>query len=230
MENNADKPKFNIGDIVVITLYGTVGTITNVKNVNGSFAYEVNNSEELYLESSLVLFSNFDTKIIDSEQLDIKYYYYFGDLVIVEGYGTEIFKVIGVRTEIWRNKEGAWEEITYELSRIRDGEWLEAGEDELTLIADSEHAEVFLQKLSLMYVRKKDQKSLELPGMKETFRNSEKDRLRKKQERKEIIDGLLDVYNDYAFLYKMFKDEKYKEIMEVVLLNLKKFTNEKKKD
>lgn len=40
--------------------------------------------------------------------------------------------------------------------------------------------------------------------------------------KRELIDGLLDVYNDYKLLYEMFQDEHYKRIMELVLKNLKK--------
>ena len=57
---------------------------------------------------------------------------------------------MGFRTEIWRYKEDAWEDIIYELSRIGDGQWLEASEDELILVADAENANAFLQKLGLL--------------------------------------------------------------------------------
>ena len=63
--------------------------------------------------------------------------------VQVYGYGSDLFKVVGFRTEIWRYKEDAWEDIIYELSRIGDGQWLEASEDELILVADAENANAF---------------------------------------------------------------------------------------
>ncbi|MEH6881389.1 hypothetical protein V7044_23675, partial [Priestia megaterium] len=33
---------------------------------------------------------------------------------------------------------------------------------------------------------------------------------------------LLDVYNDYKFLYELFEDEEYAEVMNLVLKHLKK--------
>ncbi|AKC02688.1 hypothetical protein CPT_Stills60 [Bacillus phage Stills] len=46
----------------------------------------------------------------------------------------------------------------------------------------------------------------------------------KELSRKEIIDGLLDVYNDYMELFKIFGDKEYLEVTEVVLRHLKKIT------
>ncbi len=41
---------------------------------------------------------------------------------------------------------------------------------------------------------------------------------------KEIIDGLLDIYNDYQLLFDTFKDEEYKIVMDVVHNYLVKLT------
>ena len=154
------KPKFNIGDTVVITIYGTVGKVTDVKWLDGLHVYEINKSEGLYLESSLQMLSEYEGKLLEKEQIDIEYKFFFGDLVQVKGYGSDLFKVVGFRTEIWRYKEDAWEDVIYELSRIKDGEWLEAGEEEMTLVADSESAETFIQKLGLLFSAKKEMKQI----------------------------------------------------------------------
>src|SRR5690606_22840176 len=110
------KPKYKIGDTVVITMYGTVGKITDVKWLDDMYVYEVNKSEGLYMESSLQILSEFEGEIMEKEHIDIEYKYFFGDLVHVKGYGSELFKVVGFRTEIWRYKEDAWEDVIYELS------------------------------------------------------------------------------------------------------------------
>lgn len=47
------QPKYNVGDIVVITLYGTVGKITNMKVLDGVYVYEVNNHDGFYVEQTL---------------------------------------------------------------------------------------------------------------------------------------------------------------------------------
>ena len=41
------KAKFQINDTVVIMMYGTVGKITDVKWLDGTYVYEVNKSEGL---------------------------------------------------------------------------------------------------------------------------------------------------------------------------------------
>ncbi|WP_226676883.1 hypothetical protein [Mesobacillus jeotgali] len=219
------KPKFNIGDTVVITIYGTVGKVTDVKWLDGLHVYEINKSEGLYLETSLQMLSEYDGKLLDKEQIDIEYKYFFGDLVQVKGYGSDLFKVVGFRTEIWRYKEDAWEDVIYELSRIKDGEWLEAGEEELTLVADSDSADTFIQKLGLLFSANKEVKpsvNLEKPHQP---RAGEKEELRKIHQKRMTIDNLLDLYNDYRILYKWFKDDEYAHVMRVILRKLSMLVN-----
>ncbi|MEH6942654.1 hypothetical protein [Bacillus sp. JJ722] len=223
---NKKKAKYKVGDTVVITMYGTVGKITDVKFLEGCFVYEVNHSEGLFMEPLLVPIEEYDGYILqDKEQINIEYKFFFGDLVQVEGYEEEYFKVVGFRTEIWRYKENAWEDVVYELSRLSDGEWLEAQEDELTLIADAESADLFFQKLGFLYPVKKNS------GMKEkvpqnVLRKAEWKTLQECKERKQLIDNLLDLYNDYAELYKMFQDDEYKKVMLLTLLKLKGVSTE----
>ncbi|MCM3122057.1 MULTISPECIES: hypothetical protein [unclassified Mesobacillus] len=220
------KPKFNIGDTVVITIYGTVGKVTDIKWLDGLHVYEINKSEGLYLETSLQMLSEYDGKLMEKEQIDIEYKYFFGDLVQVKGYGSDLFKVVGFRTEIWRYKEDAWEDVIYELSRIKDGEWLEAGEEELTLVADSESADTFIQKLGLLFSANKevrpsvnlDKKSLQPCA-------GEKEELRKINQRRMTIDHLLDIYNDYRILYKWFNDDEYAHVMRVIIRKLSLLVN-----
>lgn len=225
------KPKYKIGDTVVITMYGTVGKITNVKWLDGKYVYGVNNSEGLYLESGLQLFSEYKGKIMDQEQIDIEYKFLFGDLVQVSGYGGDLFRVVGFRTEIWRYKEDAWEDVIYELSRVSDGEWLEVGEEELTLVADAESAETFIQKLGLLYLINKQQQPIKLPNLQNLYRKAEVETLEQRKEKKQLIDSLLDIYNDYRLLYEMLHDEEYYQVMRVILRRLASIVNndEKKK-
>jgi hypothetical protein len=219
------KPKYKIGDTVVITIYGTVGKVTDVKWLDDMYVYEVNKSEGLYMESSLQMLSEYEGEIMEKEHIDIEYKYFFGDLVQVKGYGSDLFKIVGFRTEIWRYKEDAWEDVIYELSRINDGEWLEAGEEELTLVADAESADAFIQKLGLLYMINKKEKLPELKETANSFRKAEKELLEGIKERKVLIDGLLDIYNDYRILYEMFHDDEYKHIMRVILRKLKHLAN-----
>ncbi|GHH98316.1 hypothetical protein [Neobacillus kokaensis] len=214
------KPKYNIGDTVVITIYGTVGKITDVKWLDGNYVYEVNKSHGLFMESSLELLSEYEGTVMEQEHIDIEYKFFIGDLVQVSGYGADLFKVVGFRTEIWRYKEDAWEDVIYELTRISDGEWLEAGEEELTLVADAESADTFIQKLGLLYLVSRQDKILKNPSLQNMLRKAELEEITKKKEKKELIDHLLDIYNDYRILYELFHDEEYYQVMRVILRKL----------
>jgi hypothetical protein len=219
------KPKFKIGDTVVITMYGTVGKVTDVKWLDGMHVYGINGNEGLFMESSLQHLAEYEGSIMEKEQIDIEYRYFIGDLVQVKGYGSDLFRVVGFRTEIWRYKEDAWEDVIYELSRVKDGEWLEAGDEELTLIADAESADTFIQKLGLLYLVNNKQKPLELQKPKDPLRKAEKQLLDEKKEISQLIDALLDIYNDYSLLYEMFQDEEYKQVMRVILRKLQLTVN-----
>lgn len=216
------KPKFNIGDTVVITIYGTVGKVTDVKWLDGMHVYGINDSEGLFMESSLQELSEYEGSFLEKEQIDIEYRYFIGDLVQVKGYGSDLFKIVGFRTEIWRYKEDAWEDVIYELARVKDGEWLEAGDEELTLVADADSADTFIQKLGLMYLanNNKKQKPVELKEPLLTHRKAEKQILEEKKELSQLIDDLLDLYNDYSLLYELFHDDEYMHIMRVVMRKL----------
>jgi hypothetical protein len=219
------KPKYKIGDTVVITMYGTVGKITNVKWLNGKYVYEVNKSEDFYLESAIKLITEYEGMTKEQEQIDIEYRFYFGDLVQVSGYDADLFKVVGFRTEIWRYKEDSWEDIIYELYRINDGEWLEASEEELTLVADSSSAENMIQKLDLKYLMNKQSKPLELVKPQKLEKKVKFEEINWEDDIKELIDHLLDIYNDYRILYEWFNDQEFSQVMKVILRKLDSIVN-----
>nr|WP_315905932.1 hypothetical protein [Priestia koreensis] len=219
-------PKFQIGDTVVITIYGTVGVITDIKIMDGLFVYEVNDSEGLFLEETIELLDEYNGKVLIQEKLELEYQFFFGDIVNVENYGQDLFKVIGIRTEIWRYQEDAWEDVIYELSRISDGEWLEASEEELLLISPHDQSDQYLQSVDMLYLGKEINKTELLPAMKKS-NDYEKEHKRILKERNEIIDGLLDVYNDYFLLHQMFEDDEYVEVMDLVMKHLSKISKER---
>ncbi|MEH6882226.1 hypothetical protein, partial [Priestia megaterium] len=145
------KPKYGIGETVVVTIYGTVGTITDIKVMDGIFVYEINHSEGLFLEDTIELLEEYEGQILVQERVELEYKFFFGDIVQVFNYGKELFKIIGIRTEIWRYKEDSWEDIVYELSRVTDGEWLEASEEELILVTPHEETENYAQSVDMLY-------------------------------------------------------------------------------
>jgi hypothetical protein len=218
------KAKFNIGDTVVITIYGTVGKVTDVKWLDGVYVYEVNKSDGLYKESGLRLLSEYDGEIVEQEHIDIEYKFFIGDLVQVKGKGADLYKIVGFRTEIWRYKDDAWEDVLYELSRIGDGEWLEAGEEDLVLLADSDNADAFMQKLGLLYSINKQQQMKKLAE--ETWALDKKDHasIHDPSQLEKQINLLLDIYNDYHLLFKWFGDEEYLQVMKAAIRELKRLT------
>lgn len=219
------QPKFKLGDTVVITMYGTVGNITDIKFLDGAYVYEVNYSEGLYIEKTLQSINEYEGEILyQKEQINIEYKFLLGDLVQVDGYEQDYFKIIGYRTEIWRYKENAWEDVIYELSRISDSEWLEAHEEELTLIADAKRADGIIQKLGLLLSKKNNE--LAIIDKQNNPGKGERDMTMTKNEKKEMIDGLLDLYNDYCKLYEHFGDDEYRHIMKIALAKIEKAAEE----
>ncbi|HWO76285.1 MAG TPA: hypothetical protein VNM69_10375 [Bacillus sp. (in: firmicutes)] len=215
------KAKFNVGDTVVIVMYGTVGKITNIKTIEETYVYEVNHSEGLFLESALVLLSEYDGEVVNKEQIDIEYKFIIGDLVQVKDRGAELFKVIGFRTEIWRYKEDAWEDIVYELSSVKDGQWLEVGEEDLTLIADAQHADTYMQKLGFLFMTNKKSPSNKINLDKKGNSANHAGKKSEIEKKKEAVDQLLDLYNDYKLLFEWFGNQEYKTGMKMTVKKLK---------
>ncbi len=215
------QPKFSIGDIVVVTLYGTVGKITNIKMLDGVYVYEINNHDGVYVENVVQFITEYEGQNVEKEWLQLHYQFSFGDLVQVSGYEKDVFRVVGYRTEVWRYKNDAWEDTIYELSRITDGEWLEADESDLTLLANSQTATAILKKL------KNDKAGINKLDLEKLKVVNNSQRASSKTNRQEIIDGLLDIYNDYKELYQTFQDQEYETVMNVVMQYLTKLSEKR---
>ena len=216
-----NKPKFAVGDSVVILVNGIVGVVSNVKEFNQAFLYEVQGAEGVYTESALIHLQEFEGLLFDAEQINIDYKFFFGDLVQVKGYGKDIFKVIGFRTEIWRYQEESWEDVIYELSRIDDEEWLECSEDDLNFLADAKDADAFLAKYqepqrNTQKGKRKRKELLELPNPEGT-----------EDDHQIMVNHLLDIYNDYRILKEFFGDESYEKVMKTAVKKLKTLVSQK---
>ncbi|WLR43327.1 hypothetical protein LC087_03825 [Bacillus carboniphilus] len=211
------KPKFKIGDVVVITMYGTVGTVTKYHHLDQFVLYEVNHGDILYFENTLKLYSEYEGSVYESEQLEVVYNYGIGDLVHLTEYEEELFKIIGFRTEIWRYKEDSWEEVIYELVRIRDGEWLEASEEEMAMVMSQHQAEVFLQHIQLHHFINSDSLQSDTSTITLYMVSQEEQLDPHPQNKKEMVNALLDLYNDYKSLYEWFGDQEYQDMMNYIL-------------
>jgi hypothetical protein len=198
------KPKFSVGDSVIVEPYGFISSIESVKYFEQKWIYRLKGKKEFFLEDQLTIANEKNGLYQNQEYIPLSYKYHFGDIVKVKGYGQDFFIVIGFRIELWRYRDTAWEDIIYELSRMEDGQWLEASEDELIFIADEEKAKMLLKNQN--YIKK-----LPIPQN------------RKKQpEKSEManIDFLLDMYNDYQSLYRLFGDETYHKKMKEIVKKL----------
>jgi hypothetical protein len=228
--DNKNKPKFKIGDIVVISIYGTVGTITKLHQIENHFVYEVNHAEVLFFENALQLYSDYEGTIIEMESISIEVLYQIGDIVLVKGHGNSLFRIVGIRTEVWRYADDGWEELTYELARMADGAWLEAIEEEISLIISNEEAEIIMQQLNLNSPLLEDGQDLEshlitqLSSLETTDESIETtDESIEITDQEKMIDELLDIYNDYLALYQMFQDPEYKDMMNFILTSLNRY-------
>ncbi|MCU9613617.1 hypothetical protein OEV98_08595 [Caldibacillus lycopersici] len=199
------QPKFNIGDRVV-TKEGTVTDVVKIYNLDGEWFYSLENHDDLYREKNLLYMQDYDKGVQKRENIHIEYKFHFGDIVRVRGYGQELFIIIGFRAEIWRYKDSAWEDIIYELSRVGDGQWLEAAEEELTYITNETNARKLLN-------AKKAQ------GSKGQLLISPPKTQSRKKEMTDV-DELLDMYNDYQYLFRNFGELAYRRKMNEILKKL----------
>ena len=189
------QPKFNIGDQIVVLESGFVSEVVKIYQLGGEWYYQLKDLKNLYYEKNLQTLSEFEKQNQKSEKIHVQYKFHFGDVVRVQSYGQDLFIVIGFRAEIWRYQDSAWEDIIYELSRLSDGAWLEAPEEELIYITSGENA------LKLINAKTSPTEIIIV--------SSTKGNKGKKQALN--IDTLLDMYNDYHYLYLNFGESSYKK-------------------
>ncbi|MDF9296685.1 hypothetical protein [Geobacillus stearothermophilus] len=204
------RPKFSVGDIVVNTLYGTVGTVTDIQQVDGTFLYEINHGHSLFAEQTLVLLSEFTGDLWIAEEIEIELPFFLGEIVRVRDYGGQLFKVVGVRTEIYRYYGEGWEETIYELKRLTDGWEIEVHLEDMIPLADGDGTSVTLVQDIVIAAPMKASIALPPAGGEKSGPS---------------VDDLLDMYNDYKALYEWFGDDQYKRMMETVVQRLQTIVN-----
>ena len=122
--------------------------------------------------------------------------------------------------------EDGWEDIIYELTRLKDGEWLETEEEDLTLVLRTYEMDQFVHQLLFVHYVGEAGQELDEPISEKVFLPFAGDPEEQEHERNmavAVVDELLDIYNDYKVLYEMFQDAEYKEMMEFVLSSLKEY-------
>ncbi|MEK4311735.1 hypothetical protein [Bacillus sp. FSL P2-0092] len=162
--------------------------------------------------------------------------YKTGDLVSVEGYKGRVFYVDCARYIEETSKEVVFNYIEYDLYDAINGEWLEAFESDMTLVASALVAEDFLADFNLedypparstVYLinyetEADDMAAKEQPKTPRQLSAIEAEK--RKQERKEAAvqtDNLLDIYNWNKAQFEKTGDESYKAKMDSTMAQLK---------
>lgn len=205
------QPKYSIGDQIVIVENGIFSEIVKIYQLGGDWYYQLKDRKDLYYEKNLMLKSDYERLYNRKENVQINYKYRFGDIVRVWGYGQDLFVIIGFRAEIWRYKDSAWEDVIYELARVSDGAWLEATEEELTYITNEENAKRIIDS------KKSSIKKAPLLSPPTKQKKLNKDVV--------DVDMLLDMYNDFQYLYLNFGDSTYRRKMREIIKKLEALSN-----
>jgi hypothetical protein len=168
--------------------------------------YELQELAEVVMESELVPLDEAedldqDTDDVEEETIVFEQNYNYGDLVYVEGYDEQVYKVEGIIIEIYRYQNEEWTEVSYELEK--DGMCIYAYDEDMSLVrVEQSNGKEPLQPQSNLSGRDISPQE-------------------KKESLQIQINQLLDDYNDYQTLYHLFKDEEYQELVESVLEELK---------
>ncbi|WP_134705059.1 hypothetical protein [Ammoniphilus sp. YIM 78166] len=132
----------------------------------------------------------------------------FGDIVRVKGYETELFQIACFTSVYYHYPDALYKEYTYELSRIPDEEWLEAFEEELTLVCTAEQAQDLLR--SYQAKTRPNTTAPQFPSIQDQ------------------IDKLLDDHITFMELYTLLGDEDYKSLAYLAFDELKELIAKKK--
>jgi hypothetical protein len=158
----------------------------------------------------------------------------FGDLVHVAGYEPQVFSIDGYREEHFHYPDEDWTDLVYELHDVGTGEWIEADQQDLSLVAPVDQADEYLAVnpapatsariiifgLEAEEVKKPERK----PTAREISNKEAADRKKARKEKADEIDKLLDELNDYKRLVAEFDDEEHKARVEYTLLKLLELT------
>ncbi|MCY7439384.1 hypothetical protein [Bacillus altitudinis] len=162
--------------------------------------------------------------------------YKTGDLVAVEGYKGRVFYVDCARYIEETSKEAVFNYIEYDLYDAINGEWLDAFESDMTLVASALVAEDFLADFNLedypparstVYLINYETEATDMAAKEQPKTPRQLSAIeaeKRKQERKDAAaqtDNLLDIYNWNKAQFEKTGDESYKAKMEATKAQLK---------
>lgn len=150
--------------------------------------------------------------------------FHFGDLVMVGGYGARIFQVDAYSKMYYYSPEIEYDDLTYELTAVDNGEFLIADEEDMALVADAGQADEYLRAnpsaevrylYGVDYAERVSVMKAKEPPKPTAKELSSQEAERRKQERKEKaaqIDNLLDMRRWYAASDALDAGERIAEI------------------
>lgn len=153
----------------------------------------------------------------------------FGDIVKVSGYWPRVFRIDGYRNEEYHYPGEIWTDIVYELIDAHCYEWIEADEDDLTLVAPAHKADEYLAKNP---APNEDRNATDLsesipwrtikrtgddnmakqerqPTARELSAKAAEEKKTARKQKAEEIDNLLDMRNWYADQFEKTADVEY---------------------
>ncbi|WP_353854747.1 hypothetical protein [Bacillus sp. Bos-x628] len=147
--------------------------------------------------------------------------YKTGDLVAVEGYEGRLFYIDCARYIEETAKETVFNFIEYDLYDAVNGEWLEAFEADVRLVANASVAEDFLADFnlddypparSMVYLINYETEAVDVVSRQHS--------VDERKEATEQTDNLLDIYNWYKERFEKTGDESFKSKMDAIIAEL----------
>ncbi|RAP05509.1 hypothetical protein C2W58_01941 [Bacillus pumilus] len=155
--------------------------------------------------------------------------YKTGDLVAVEGYKGRVFYVDCTRYIEETSKEAVFNFIEYDLYDAINGEWLEAFEADMTLLASAFVAEDFLADFNLedypparstVYLINYETEAEEMAAKEQPIMSRLQKRKQERKDATEQTDNLLDIYNWYKAQYEKTGELTFKAKMDETMARL----------
>jgi len=156
--------------------------------------------------------------------------YKTGDLVAVGGYEGRVFYIDCARYIEETSKEAVFNFIEYDLYDAINGEWLEAFEADMTLLANALVAEDYLADFNLedypparstVYLINYETEAVDMAAKEQPIMSRVQKRKQERKQAAERVDILLDTYNSYKASFEMTGDESLKAKMDEVMAQLK---------
>ncbi|MEK4789449.1 hypothetical protein [Bacillus sp. FSL K6-2971] len=155
--------------------------------------------------------------------------YKTGDLVSVGGYEGRVFYIDCARYIEETSKEAVFNFIEYDLYDAINGEWLEAFEADMTLLANALVAEDFLVDFNLedypparstVYLINYETEAEEMAAKEKPIMSRVQKRKQERKDATEQTDNLLDIYNWYKAQYEKTGELTFKAKMDETMARL----------